>query len=330
MKFAFEKGGPWLDLALSNAKRAEKLNASLAPVQVALGKVYSAIGEHELAVEALQRALKLDAHSGEAHGALAGLYESSGRYKEAEESYRRAVALQPGAWRPRGALAQFYFQRHRYPDAIREWRSVLELTPDNSVAYTNLGACLSASGQAAEARSMYEKATSLKPNYMAYMNLGAMDFWDGKYADAAKRFEKALELNDKDYQLWGNLASAYWWALATREKAVQTFERAAEMASARLKLQSRDPYLHADLAIYYAKLRKSDLAAARVESALALAPADREILALAAEAHELLGRRVKAVELTRKALASGYPLENLERNPELRDLLKEVRVHERR
>jgi serine/threonine-protein kinase len=330
MKFALEKGGLWLDSAMANAKRAAQLNPSLAPVQVTLGKVYSAMGETELAIEALQRGMRLDAHSSEAHGALAGLYEKLGRYEEGEDAYKRALALQPDSWRPRGALAEFYFRRHRYPDAIREWRKVLEMTPDNSVAHVNLGACFSEAGQAAEARTMYEKAIAIKPNYTAYMNLGAMDFRDGRYAEAAKRFEKALELNDKDYLLWGNLATAYWWARGTREKAAPAFERAAEMAARALRLRSRDAFLHADLAGYYGKLRRADLAAARIETALALAPADKEILAMAAEVYETMGRRAKAVELARKALDSGYPMENLERNPEVRDLLKDLQLQAKR
>ncbi|NIV13316.1 MAG: tetratricopeptide repeat protein, partial [Aliifodinibius sp.] len=67
-------------------------------------------------------------------------------------------------------------------------------------------------------------------SYAVSSNLGTLYFIRGKYADAARMYETALELNDHDYVVWGNLASAYYWAPGERDKAAETYRRAITLA----------------------------------------------------------------------------------------------------
>ncbi len=326
MRYALDKNREWLDLALAKSERAAAINPGLAPVQVTLGRVYSTMGENDLALEALERALKLDPRSADAFSAIARVFDTMGRAADAEAAFRKALVLQPDSWLTRNTLGNFYFRQHRYEEALVEWRRVLEITPDNAVAYVNAGAALAESGKVAEARSMYEKAITIAPNYTAYMNLGTLYFREKRYLDAAGMFEKALELNDRDYLLWGNLAAAYWWAPAKRDKAAPTYERAASMAEEALKQRPNDPFVHVDLGGYYAKSHKPKQAIERLETALALAPDHREVHAWAAEAYQAIGRRERAITLIRRAIALGYPVEDLERSPDLDVLLADRKI----
>ena len=87
---------------------------------------------------------------------------------------------------------------------------------------------------------------------------------------------------------------------------------------------SREPYVHSDLGVYYAKLGESELAHQRAGTAVSLAPDSGEIISAAAEAHELVGEREKAVELVRRSLDLGYPIKNYQTNPEFESLLAET------
>src|SRR5260370_10345412 len=60
-----------------------------------------------------------------------------------------------------------------------------------------------------EAEKMLQKSLALEPSYPAYANLGSLYIEERKYTEAANAEEKTLELNDKNYLVWGNLANPY-------------------------------------------------------------------------------------------------------------------------
>jgi serine/threonine protein kinase/Flp pilus assembly protein TadD len=305
------------DRALEEATRATELNPELAPVQVALGRAHARKGETDLALECLQRALKLDAFNVDALIALSGVYAKLGRPKDAEASLQRAVAVRPDSWAAHNSFGNFLFRHGRYDEAIEHWRRVLEITPDNASAYTNLGAAFAESGRLAEAQTMYERALAIKPNATLYMNLGTVLFSAGRYAEAARRYQQALKLDDRDYLIWGNLAAAYSWIPGEKEKAAPTFEKAVSLAEVVASRSPTDPYVNADLGLYYAKLNRAEDSIRHLRTALSVAPEDPEIQAWAAEGYEVLGERKEALEHAGRALELGYPPEKFERNPQL-------------
>ncbi|HIG43220.1 MAG: hypothetical protein ABGY96_24825 [bacterium] len=88
----------------------------------------------------------------------------------------------------------------------------------------------------------------------------------------------------------------------------------------------REPFVHSDLALYYAKTEKPDLARQRLETAIVLSPDSGEIQAAAAEAYEIIGERDEAIKFIQKSLELGYPRQRIQRNPELSDLLNDPRM----
>ena len=177
-----------------------------------------------------------------------------------------------------------------------------------------------------EARDMFERSLQIKPNYAAYSNLGSLYFFqEARYQDAAQMYEKALEFNNRDYRVWGSLASAYYWAPEERPKASANYKRAAQMAEEQLKVNPNDASVLSHLADFYAMLGEKDKALQFLEKSLDLAPNDAEVMARAGETYEQLGQREKALEWIGKALKKGYPLATLERNPGLRELRTDPR-----
>jgi len=173
---------------------------------------------------------------------------------------------------------------------------------------------------------MYERAVALKPSYMAYSNLGTAYGGANRYQDAVKAYRKALELDDKDWMVWGNLAYVYAW-MGMAVPAAPTFARAIELAEAARKESPRDEQLHCSLATYYAKTNQPRLAVERLETAIALSPGVGTVQASGAEVYEQIGQREKAIEFAREAIDLGFPRQRLQRNPELSRLVADPRMH---
>ena len=326
IRYALTRDRKELDAATLHAGLALRLNAELAPVQVAMGRVQAALGNQDLATASLERAVQLDANDSEARQAVARQYERLGRLAEAEKSFRRATELDPDDIAAHDAFGNFLFRQSRFPEAIREWQAVIRIAPDHTPALVNLSSALCEAGRVAEAIEISNQLVKVKPGAMAWNNLGTAYSRAARYPEAAEAYRKALEIDGNDPMAWGNLGFVYSWMGGEEIRAREAFARAIELGEARRKENPRDAFLHSDLALYYAKTGNAALARERLATALRLAPKGPEIRAAAAEAYELLGERDRALEQVREAVSLGCSRQRLERNPGLETLLAEARA----
>lgn len=326
IRYAMTKDESWLDEAGENADKAVNLNARLAPVQVALGRVHYLRGNLDLAVAALERAVSIDPNDAIANQVIASIYERLGRLEDAEAFFQKALSLNPERISVHDAYAHFLFRQSRFEEAIQQWRTVIRLAPDHFGALVNLGSALNETGKTAEAITVLQRAIELRPTYMAYSNLGTAYSRGQQYPDAVNAYLKAIEIDDTDWLAWGNLAYVYSWIDATDPRVTETFKRAIELAESARQQNLRDPFAHSDLALYYAKTDQPGLSLQRLETAITLSPDSGEIYAAAAEVHELLGQRDKAIEFAHKSLELGYTRQQFQRNPELSELLHDPRM----
>ncbi len=327
VRYMLTKDEQWLTEATNNANEAVRLDAGLAPVQVALGRVYATRGNNDLAFAALQRALTIDANDAEAHQAIAVVYLRLGRLQEAEASYQKALALDGENPTTLNAYANFLFGQSRFEDAAVQWQAMVRIAPDHYAALVNLGAALNETGKVPEAITMYLRALKLRPTYMVYSNLGTVYSRGKRYPEAIDAFRKALEIDDTQWIAWGNLAQVYAWSDGKDQaQTAATFARAIELAESARQKSPRDPFVHSDLALYYAKTEQPVLALQRLETAITLAPDSGEIQAAAAEAYEQLGQRDQAIAFAGKAMKLGFSRQRLQRNPAFSGLLTDSRM----
>jgi tetratricopeptide (TPR) repeat protein len=243
-----------------------------------------------------------------------------GRTQEAEDDYKKAAALRPDHWGGYYELAVFYYRHQRYSEAADQFRRVIELAPDHAPAHSNLGVMLRNLGNIAEAEKEFNKSIKLNPTYSAYANIAFLYYSQRRWAESAQMTKKALALNAADYRLWGNLGLAYEW-LNQRKDAEEAYRQELTRLQQTVKLKPEDADVQRELAVLFSKQHLRAKAIAHVEAALARAPEDPHILADAAETYENLGDRARALQLTQQALAKGWTIDQLERNPDLRGLL---------
>jgi tetratricopeptide (TPR) repeat protein len=135
-----------------------------------------------------------------------------------------------------------------------------------------------------------------------------------------------VKLDDDEYVVWGNLASALFWS-GQRSEARTAYSKAAELADARLKVNPRDANVTMSLAEYTASLGQLDRARTLMNGALTLAPRDARLMFQAGALNEEHFKdRDKALEWIGRALEAGYPWKEVERSPALTALRHEARV----
>jgi len=325
LKYQLDKDKKWIDEALANCQKAQQLDDRLPAVYVTLGSIHRNTGKYDLALQEYQRALQLDPHSADAVIGLAVSYDSSGRTADAEAAYRRAIALRPDSWEGYNYLGSFLDDHQRYEEAIAQFRHAIALTPDNAPVYLNLGAVYIDTGDPkryAEAEQTLRKSIGLEPSYQAYTNLGYLYIQQQKYAASADALEKALQLNDKDYMTWGNLALAYE-GLKDKEKEGKAQDREIGLLEQAVRDTPRDAIAQSLLGLLYAKKKLREKAIPRIQSALALSPDDSNVLENVGQAYEDLGDRAQAIPYIEKSLQKGYALPALKNIPDLQGLLSD-------
>ena len=156
---------------------------------------------------------------------------------------------------------------------------------------------------------MFEHSMAIQPSYFVYSNLATLYYYEGRYEDAARMYRETMQYNDQDYQTWGQLAAAYYWASGSHDKAMPAYQRAIEMAEELLReVNQNDAEVLSRLATYYVDVGEHDKARSRIELALDLAPEDDDVLLRASYAYERLGDRETALQWMGKMLAHGRTL----------------------
>jgi tetratricopeptide (TPR) repeat protein len=324
----FDRSGDPGDLERGReaVNKALELDDGIAQVQVTLGLIESAVGQHEEALAAFRRAQELEPHSSDALVGIGTSFLNLGRSSEAEAFYLEAIDARPGHWALHNSLGVFYFRVGRFREAVEQFRRVVTFTPDNARGWSNLGGLLSYLEEWDAARDALERSISIADDEGALSNLGTLYFFRlGRYDDAAELFRRALEINDRNVQVWYNLASALRWGSGGATETRAAFERTLELAREQQELNRRDPNLLLILASCHSFLGSPDRARMLVREALGMAPDDLSGLAWAASVLEEVGDRVEAIRLLREALERGYSREMVERSPGLRQLRADPR-----
>jgi len=267
----------WTKLSKTNCERAVSLAESESAGHACLGHVLRGTGEYQQALVQYKRALELEPTSDDAVAGLAAAYDSLGNTREAEATFRKAIALRPKYWLGYNALGAFYFGHGRYPEAAEMFAQVVSIAPDSFRGWSNLGCAYVMEGRYADALERLEHSITIRPTYAAYSNVATAFFDLRQFDDAARACGEALKYDKRDYMVWGNLASAYYYGGHHRE-ADDAYRKAISLAQERLAVNPRDPDVLGNLATYYSTLGQRKLALDSVSRALRLSPADPDVL----------------------------------------------------
>jgi eukaryotic-like serine/threonine-protein kinase len=311
------------------------LDRALASGHACLGRVYVGRGKYEDAVEQFRQAVNLEPISDEHFTGLAAAYEHLGRLDEAEKAYLQAIKLRPYYSVAYNSAGLFYLlSAARYKQAEEMFRKAVAVAPEDFRGYGNLGSALALQGRYREAIASLQRSVSLRATAEGYSNLATAYFGLRRFEDAARNYERALALDNKQYEVWGNLGDAYHWIPGKDGKAEGAYRKAISLAQEQASINPRDPYLLVYVAGYHAMLKERKPALDYLQRALHVGSGKPEVLFNAALVHNQLGDTDESLAWLEKALAAGYSarvvsdspnFDNLAANPRFKDLMRRYR-----
>lgn len=315
----------WVERSRAACTKAASLGNGGAEAHNCLGLLENGTGNYKGAAREFEEALKIEPTSDRGYIGLAQAQEHLGKLEEAEKTYQKAIALRPNYGPAYNWLGTFYFNRGRYDDAMRMFRAMVDLTPDAFLGYSNLGGDYVMEGHYAEAIEPLKTSIGIRPTYEAYSNLGTAYYGLGRYAEAAGTYEQAAQLNSQQYDVWGNLGDAYYWAPGERARSAPAYKKAIELAKEQLAVNPSQPILLSYVATYEAMLGDRRAALSSLGQAFRPAPKDPELMYNGALVYEQLGEKDQALDWLAKAVAAGYPTTGLHDMPNFSSLQNDAR-----
>ena len=316
----------WLDHAAGNARQAVERNPLLASGHAALGLTLTALGETDEAGRSLAEALKLEPTNADALRGLGDLSARANRFEDAEKHYRAAIAARPEDPELPGVIGGLYYRLGRVDEAAKAFERMIVLADDNAIGHRNLGAVRHMQGRFADAARSLQRAVELKPDAAVYTNLGTLYYYQGLYPQAVAALDKSIALRANDYRTWGNMGDALRRTSGGGPRALEAYQRAAQLAAAELDA-APTAEARALRALYLARAGAADEAKEELRRTGSHSGLAAETLYVLALAWEALGERTAAIHTLREAIAAGHAVSELERDPELTSLRADPAYH---
>jgi len=292
--------------ATESCSAAKQRDNTLSEAHTCLGMVAQGTGKYELAIEEFQKAAQSEPTQDAAVAGLAQAYQNLNRLEDAEQAFKAAIALRPTYWAGYNRLGTFYLRRGKLDKAGEMYAQVISLAPGGFIGYTNLGITRVQQGKYAEAIEPLKRSLEIRKTGEATSNLATAYFQQKQFSDAAKFFEEAVALDSGNYELWGNLGDAYYWAPGMRNRSVEAYRKALSLGEVQRKINPRNANMLSYLAAYQAMLGETRAAHEQIGQALQLMPRDPEVLYYAGLVYAQLGEKEKAIDALQKSVAAGY------------------------
>jgi serine/threonine-protein kinase len=310
LKYSNTKQKQWIAPAQTECEDAVKLGNAGAAGHVCLGLLDDGTGHSDEAASEFQIALGLEPTNEDAVIGLALAYEHEGKITEAEKAYQQAIQAHPNSRFSYNSFGTFYRRRNEYEKALQMFGKVIQIAPEWYGTYVNVGSIYGDMGQYEKAIDPLKKSIAIRPSYAGYVNLGTSYFGLNQYAEAAAAYEEATKLDPQQYVTWGNLGEALYYA-GKKDQSQAPYRKAAELASADLKVNPHDPDVLSSLASYYSMLADRKHALLYLGQALQYGHNDKAILMDAASVYNHLGETGLAVEWLAKAMQAGYTVDKI-------------------
>lgn len=302
--------------ALDAGFTAMRLDANQAGVRVSVATIYQGMGQYDAATEELKRALELQPASDDVHRVLAEVLRLQGKPDDAVRELNEAVRIRPNHWLNHHELGRLYYRLRRLDAAAAAFQRALELRPNEMRVLGNLGATYAQMWDNARALEYFERVNKVAPSDLSFLNICDVYQRLGRIDEAVKACREAIKLNPKIEIAHYNLGDAYA-RLGRTADARREIQTARELWLGALRLNEKDAFTMARIAVCEAKLDMPALAERHATEAAALAPQDPEVQYKRAVVDSLAGRRDEALKDLKRALELGINRREAREDPDL-------------
>ena len=194
-------------------ERGEKSGKDKAKFLYGQGLALMEKGDYAKADLNFRKAIDKDKKNPQYHLALAEANYRNKTFPIALSEYGKAIEIDSSLYQQAGIhykMAQAHLNMRNIPAAIEEYKIDLQISPNDTLAWQELGKIYLIAGKVPEAAFSLEKYVGLRPNDgEAWYNLGQLYLQIQDQEKAAHAFEKAVELNAKVAESFGHLARIY-------------------------------------------------------------------------------------------------------------------------
>jgi serine/threonine protein kinase/tetratricopeptide (TPR) repeat protein len=319
-RYQATKDREWLAKADQVVQRSLELNPDETQAHLTLGRLYRATGEADKAQAEFQKAIALDPTNVSAYTNLASAYIALRRPEDAENAYSEATRIRPSYFPAYTNLGVFYMNRGEYEKAIGPLSLVVKLAPDSADGHTNLGTLYYFTNRFDDALDEFGKSLALRPNTTAYSNRGAIYHFKGDYARAREEYRHAIDLEGNNPLWWGNLADAEIQIPGSEAAARESYLKAIALSRQQLLVNPLDANLLGRMAFYLARTSGCTEARSVMKESLRIAPDRLPLIFKAAKVSEACQDRRSSLSYLEQAMKKGYPILEIEADPDLRVL----------
>jgi TolB-like protein/Flp pilus assembly protein TadD len=217
-----------LPKALQAARKAVKLDETLAEAHASLARALASDLQLSAAMSEFNRAIELNPNYATAHQWFGECLQSQGRVEDAVTQLKRAQELDPLSLINNSLLGFALDTVGKSDEAIAHLRRTIEMDPNFAHAHEYLGNVLEHKDQIEEALVEYETAARLsatEPNILA--QLARAYFLVGRKAAAQELWDKLKSLSERQYVPAYSLALVQC-AFGDKDEAIRLLEKSYE------------------------------------------------------------------------------------------------------
>lgn len=322
------------DPALLKQARASALNAlekneHLALSYIAMGWAAEFHKEPDRALQYLERADLLDKDNELILESRIRILGSSGNLEGAKILIQKSIELYPENAIFHNYAARFYLFENDLVNAEIYSKRSIQLDPQNPWMYSATAHTLHLQNKTTEAIKTIQSGLEIHESASLYNNLGTYLFFQGYYDLAASAYEKtlALEGNSHDPLFWANLGDAYRWVPGKKNLSQQNYKRALQLWQKSLESSPDNLTLRTRIALYKGKQKSGEKPDALINEVINSDDLESVIYYRMLVTAELWGDRKQSLNLLEKSINSGYPLNEIRNDPELKAMREDQAYH---
>jgi serine/threonine-protein kinase len=266
--------------AVQECEKALQLSGGDVGLAVQMGIMLGETNQAERGLDYLRRAVNQAPALSSARVALAAALRLKGRGEDAAAQAGEAVRLDPKNPFGHNEMGMFLLQQGKFPAAAEEFRASIRLAPHVAFSYASLADALAGQNDFDDAMAAHRKAIALQatPRMKSNFNARAGDtlYFRGRYTEAIPYYREAIRLQQ------GAPVPLVSYRLGFAQVSTGQIAAGVEALKTAARLEPKNAYYHADLAIALSRAQKPSDALAEALLAIRL---DRRI----ARAHTSLG-----------------------------------------
>lgn len=257
------------DKALADFQRAIELRPSFADAHFNAGNVCRDLKKWQTALEFYSKAIQYKPTKTEAYDNRASVWERLRKYQNALNDYQQALALTPKDPRLYNHRALLYHRLNQPQKALADYRAAIAADPEYAIAFFNRAKLYERLKQPDQALADLRSCLAVDPKfYRAYGMRGLILLARGDKQQAMQNYNKCLQLqpNFEGYVNRANLRDSQG-----------DFEGALKDYNAAIELNSKNPQVYMERAIYWQHRKQPLKAIDDYSRAAALRPRDPSI-----------------------------------------------------